>query len=119
MLNPMTGGPARASSINRNLAIACQALGLALAVGSQRVAIEGSDQSGLNTELRNYAPTIPLLANFALRKWLGAFGVTPRDAVQDVIERSGLKPQFMTPINLQYLGYAMHLVLTRRSTTIA
>ncbi|RUT32769.1 type 2 isopentenyl-diphosphate Delta-isomerase [Arsenicitalea aurantiaca] len=64
LVSSMTGGPARAAAINANLAEACEALGIALAVGSQRVAIEGASASGLGLDLRQRAPTIPILANF-------------------------------------------------------
>lgn len=64
LVSSMTGGPARAEMINSNLAVACEALGIALAVGSQRVAIDNDGNGGLNRDLRRLAPTIPLLANF-------------------------------------------------------
>ena len=63
LVSSMTGGPARAAAINRNLARACAALGLPLAVGSQRVAIEAGEAGGLGAELRRLAPDVPLLAN--------------------------------------------------------
>ena len=41
LISSMTGGPAKAVMINENLARAAGRLGIAFAVGSQRVAIEG------------------------------------------------------------------------------
>lgn len=64
LVSSMTGGPARAETINANLAVACEELGIALAVGSQRVAIDSAADGGLGQDLRRHAPTIPLLANF-------------------------------------------------------
>ena len=43
LVSSMTGGPSRADTINENIARACEVLRLPLAVGSQRVAIEGED----------------------------------------------------------------------------
>ncbi|WP_105629860.1 alpha-hydroxy-acid oxidizing protein, partial [Cronobacter sakazakii] len=63
LISSMTGGARRASDINRHLAEAAQTLGLAMGVGSQRVALESEDNWGLTGELRRYAPDIPLLAN--------------------------------------------------------
>jgi hypothetical protein len=71
----MTGGPARAEAINRNLAEACEALRLPLAVGSQRVALEAGEAGGLGAELRSLAPSVPLLANFGAAQLNTGFGV--------------------------------------------
>jgi isopentenyl-diphosphate delta-isomerase len=74
LISSMTGGPERAAQINANLAQAAQALGIALGIGSQRVALETGKQAGLNANLRAMAPSVPLLANFGaaqLRTWDG------------------------------------------------
>ena len=74
LVSSMTGGPARAEQINRNLAIACETLGIALAVGSQRVAIESADSGGLGRTLRQLAPSVPLLGNFGAAQLNLGFG---------------------------------------------
>lgn len=74
LVSSMTGGPARAAAINRHLAQACEALGLPLAVGSQRVAIEGGGAGGLGAELRRLAPSVPLLANLGAAQLNTGFG---------------------------------------------
>jgi isopentenyl-diphosphate Delta-isomerase len=86
LVSSMTGGPARAAQINENLAVACQTLGLALAVGSQRVAIESGDLAGLGAELRRLAPKIPLLANFGAAQLNLGFGL---DEARRAIEMIG------------------------------
>lgn len=74
LISSMTGGAARALSINHHLAEAAQRLGLALGVGSQRVALESDNSFGLTRELRRIAPDIPLLANLGAAQILGAQG---------------------------------------------
>jgi isopentenyl-diphosphate delta-isomerase len=63
LISGMTGGVERGAEINRRLAAAAQALGCAMGVGSQRVALE---QPGLESlfSVREVAPDILLLANF-------------------------------------------------------
>jgi isopentenyl-diphosphate delta-isomerase len=90
LVSAMTGGPARAADINRNLAIACQELGIALAVGSQRVAIEGSGAAGLGRELRRHAPDIPLLANFGAAQLNLGFGPDEARRAIDMIGADAL-----------------------------
>ncbi|HEY0798002.1 MAG TPA: type 2 isopentenyl-diphosphate Delta-isomerase [Candidatus Baltobacteraceae bacterium] len=85
VISSMTGGTERARLINRNLAIAAQATGVALALGSQRAAIE--DAALLETyHVRDVAPDILLFAN------LGAvqlnYGVSVDDA-RATVERIG------------------------------
>nr|WP_329610471.1 type 2 isopentenyl-diphosphate Delta-isomerase [Jiella pelagia] len=63
LISSMTGGPERAARINAHLAEAAEELGIALAVGSQRIAIEGRASGGLDSSLRRRAPSIPILAN--------------------------------------------------------
>jgi isopentenyl-diphosphate delta-isomerase len=90
LISSMTGGPARAAEINRNLAIASSELGIALAVGSQRVAIEGSDAGGLGKELRRLAPNIPLLGNFGAAQLNKGFGVDEARRAVEMIEADAL-----------------------------
>jgi isopentenyl-diphosphate delta-isomerase len=62
MISSMTGGTARARAINHNLAIAAQDAGVALALGSQRAALE--DESLISTyRVRDVAPRVTLIAN--------------------------------------------------------
>ncbi len=74
LISSMTGGASRAKDINRHLAQAAQALGLAMGVGSQRVALESHENAGLTRELRQLAPDIPLLANVGAAQIAGPRG---------------------------------------------
>lgn len=74
MVSSMTGGPAGTAEINRNIAAACQALGLPFGVGSQRVALDHGGVAGLGPELREIAPDVPILGN------LGAAQLRDEDA---------------------------------------
>jgi isopentenyl-diphosphate delta-isomerase len=58
----MTGGVARGAEINRRLAAAAQAIGCAMGVGSQRVALENPSRAA-TFRVRDVAPNILLLAN--------------------------------------------------------
>lgn len=62
LISPMTGGTAQARRINRNLAKAAQALGIAMGVGSQRAALEDPRQIA-TYQVRDIAPDILLFAN--------------------------------------------------------
>lgn len=86
MIGSMTGGPSRAGAINRALAQVCQQLRLPLAVGSQRVMIEGGSAAGLDGSLRELAPDIPILANFGAAQLNRGFG---RDQALRAVEAIG------------------------------
>lgn len=62
LISSMTGGTDMAGQINRNLAAGAERTGIAVALGSQRKALE--DPTKADTfRVRDQAPTIPLLAN--------------------------------------------------------
>jgi isopentenyl-diphosphate Delta-isomerase len=62
LISSMTGGFDLARKVNRNLAAAAQQLGLAMGVGSQRVAIEEPSAAD-SFQVRDVAPEILLLGN--------------------------------------------------------
>ena len=62
LISSMTGGFDLARKVNRNLAAAAQSLGLAMGVGSQRVAVEEPSAAG-SFEVRDVAPDILLFGN--------------------------------------------------------
>jgi isopentenyl-diphosphate delta-isomerase len=74
LISSMTGGPARAEGINAALAEAAGTLGIALAVGSQRIALEAAGAAGFDGRLRQRAGPVPILANLGaaqLAQWPG------------------------------------------------
>ena len=80
-IGAMTGGTARATSINRALAELAEATGIGLAVGSQRASLEaGSSQ----VDLRALAPSIPLIGNLGAFSWPGRWFDLARRAVDDL-----------------------------------
>ncbi len=89
LISSMTGGPSRAEAINTHLAEAAQALGIALAVGSQRGALEGQGR-GLNQSLRDRAPDTPILANIGAAQLTQGFGVDEARRVIDMIGADAL-----------------------------
>lgn len=86
LISAMTGGPAQAEAINARLAEAAQHLGLALAVGSQRTAIEGVSAGGLDLNLRRRAPDTPILANIGAAQLTRGFGL---DEARRAVEMIG------------------------------
>ena len=90
LISSMTGGAARATDINRHLAEAAQTLGLAMGVGSQRVALEHGARHGLEAELRRIAPDVPLLANLGAAQIRGAQGLDYARRAVEMIEADAL-----------------------------
>ncbi len=90
LISAMTGGPARAEAINARLAEAAQHLGIALAVGSQRAAIEGGAMGGLDRSLRDRAPDTPILANIGAAQLTRGFGVEQARRALDMIGADAL-----------------------------
>jgi isopentenyl-diphosphate delta-isomerase len=89
LISSMTGGPARAEAINARLAEAAQHLGIALAVGSQRGALEGAG-GGLDLSLRDRAPDTPILANIGAAQLTQGFGEAEARRIIDMIGADAL-----------------------------
>jgi len=82
LISSMTGGFDLARKVNRNLAAAAQELGLAMGVGSQRVAIE-QPAAADSFQVRDVAPDILLLANLGAVQLNYGYGIEQcRRAVQ-------------------------------------
>ncbi|MFN3274778.1 MAG: type 2 isopentenyl-diphosphate Delta-isomerase [Paracoccus sp. (in: a-proteobacteria)] len=74
LVSAMTGGPSEAGRINAHIAEACQHLGIALSVGSQRIAVEQGATGGLGRDLRARAPDIPIMGNIGAVQLNYGFG---------------------------------------------
>lgn len=90
LISSMTGGPMKAALINENLARAAGALGIAFAVGSQRVAVEGGGQAGFNRTLKAHMGKMPLLSNFGAAQLARDGGVDMARRVVEMIEADAL-----------------------------
>ncbi len=89
LISSMTGGFALARKVNRNLARAAQELGLAMGVGSQRVALEEKSAAD-SFKVRNLAPDILLLGNLGAVQLNYGYGIEEcRQAVR-MIQADGL-----------------------------
>jgi len=83
VISSMTGGTGRAAAINRNLAVAAERSGVALALGSQRAAL--ADPSLLSTyRVRDVAPSVVLFANLGAVQF--NYGMTVDDARRAVAD---------------------------------
>jgi len=89
LISSMTGGFELAAKVNRNLALAAQKLGLAMGVGSQRVALEEASVAD-SFKVRELAPDILLLANLGAVQLNYGYGIEQcRQAVR-MIQADGL-----------------------------
>ncbi|MEO1328024.1 MAG: type 2 isopentenyl-diphosphate Delta-isomerase [Pseudomonadota bacterium] len=90
LVSSMTGGPARAAEINRALAEAVEAHGLAMGVGSQRAALEGAGAGGIDRTLRRIAPTAALYANLGAVQLVAGLGPDAAARAVEMIEADAL-----------------------------
>src|SRR5574342_519916 len=74
MTSSMTSGTETARNINRNLAQAAQAAGIAMGLGSQRAAIENTTLAS-TYQVRDLAPDILLFANLGAVQFNYGYGV--------------------------------------------
>lgn len=89
LISCMTGGTDEAARINRNLALAAEAAGVALGVGSQRKALEDPDQAS-TFQVREQAPTIPLLANLGAVQLNYGYGIEECRRAVEMIDADAL-----------------------------
>ncbi len=68
LIGAMTGGADLAGTINKNLAIAAQTLGLGLMLGSQRVMLE-NPSARASFAVRQYAPDVLLIGNLGVAQF--------------------------------------------------
>ncbi|MGB3293064.1 MAG: type 2 isopentenyl-diphosphate Delta-isomerase [Phormidesmis sp.] len=89
LISSMTGGTEQARLINQRLATAAQRYGLAMGVGSQRVAIENPDLTG-TFSVRQYAPDALLFANLGAVQLNYDYGVDQCQKAVDWLEADAL-----------------------------
>ncbi len=73
LIGAMTGGAERSRTINRHLALAAQALGVGLMLGSQRVMLEHPHALS-SFEVRPFAPDILLIGNLGVAQLNRGYG---------------------------------------------
>ncbi len=85
----MSGGLAEGERMNRNLAGAAQKYGIAVGVGSQRVALE-NPKLAKTFQIRKYAPDIPIMANIGLVQLNYGYGLAECEKVIAMIDADAL-----------------------------
>ncbi len=89
LISSMTGGTEKAALINRRLARAAEAGGIAMGVGSQRAALEDSALAQ-SFAIRQFAPTTILLANLGAVQLNYGYGIDQCRRAVDMIEADAL-----------------------------
>jgi isopentenyl-diphosphate delta-isomerase len=89
LISSMTGGTGEARAINRNLAAAAQAAGIAMGLGSQRAAVEDVALAG-TFQVRDVAPDIVLFANLGAVQLNYGYGLDQCRRAVDMLEADAL-----------------------------
>lgn len=90
LISSMTGGPLKAERINIHLAEAAEYLGIAMGVGSQRIAVQSYSNKGLDLEIRKRAPSIPIFANIGAAQLYDDFGLNEVQKAIEMIDANAL-----------------------------
>lgn len=89
LISSMTGGTELAFRLNQNLAIAAQAQGIAMGLGSQRAAIEHTELA-YSYRVRDVAPDILLFANVGAVQLNYGYGAEQCQRAIDMVEADAL-----------------------------
>ncbi|HUL70051.1 MAG TPA: type 2 isopentenyl-diphosphate Delta-isomerase [Gemmatimonadales bacterium] len=89
LISCMTGGTEEARRINRNLALAAEATGVAVGVGSQRAALE-DPSTRESFQIRPLAPTVPVLANLGAVQLNYGYGLAECRRAVDMLKADAL-----------------------------
>lgn len=89
MILGMTGGTSLSGTINRNLAIAAQECGVALGLGSMRIALENR-KAAESFRVRDLCPDVPLWANLGAVQLNNGCGVQECRRLVEMVEADGL-----------------------------
>lgn len=146
LISSMTGGTKQAEQINQRLAEAAEEQGWAFALGSTRAMLE-SNHYHASFQLRNYAPTIPIIANlgavqlnygYGLEQCQRIIALTAADALvlhlnslQEVIQPEGdtnfdnllrkieqLTTQLNVPVGIKEVGWGIDGQTAKRLTDV-
>jgi isopentenyl-diphosphate delta-isomerase len=90
LASSMTGGPDKGGRINQAIAEAAQELGFAMGVGSQRIALGGGVNHGLDKSIRRMAPDVPLYANLGAVQFTHGMSVDDARRAVELIEADAL-----------------------------
>lgn len=89
LISCMTGGAEEAERINRNLAVAAESCGVAMGVGSQRAAVE-DPLLERTFEVRERAPSVPVLANLGVVQLNCGYGVEECRRAVEMVDADAL-----------------------------
>ena len=89
LIGAMTGGADLSKKINKNLALAAEALGLGLMLGSQRVMLEHPEALP-SFEVRPYAPTVLLIGNLGVAQLNKGYGAKELSRAVELIGADAL-----------------------------
>lgn len=89
IISSMTGGIEAARHINRNLAQAAQAVGIAMGIGSQRCAID-DPKLAITYQIRDVAPDILLFANLGAVQLNYGYNVAKCQRAVEIIQADAL-----------------------------
>ncbi len=124
MISGMTGGTDQAGKVNRHLAIAAEATGIAFCVGSQRAAIV-NPQLASTYRVRDVAPDVFLFSNLGAIQLRRGFGIAECQAAIDLIGADGLvlhlnplQEALQTHGDTTFAGVAEHIAEVCRALTV-
>ena len=93
IVDAMTGGHPIARKVNENIAKACEALGIGMAVGSQRAAIENPEMRDTYSIVAEYE--VPLrLGNLGAPQFAGNYGAEEIENAMEMINAHALEIHF-------------------------
>lgn len=90
LISSMTGGTERARQINANLAVAAQATGIAMGLGSQRAGIEHPELAATFSVVREHAPDAVIFANLGAVQLNYGYGIDQARRAVDMVKANAL-----------------------------
>lgn len=90
LVSSMTGGLEQGARINASLGAACQAVGLPMGLGSQRIALERPDVAASFQAARNAGPRAFILGNLGAVQFNHGLGIEAAQAAVDMVDANGL-----------------------------